>query len=150
MPAPCGSDITCLEQSTFQLINSARATAGLSPYIWSDKLANAARAHSNVMASGCGLFHQCPREANPSMRVLTAWGPVTGTSWNTGENIHHKPPAPSYDDAILQMHQDFMSEGPAGGHYRNILSPIFQYVGVGIVIDTAGDAWLTEDFFAQH
>jgi uncharacterized protein YkwD len=142
----CGADTACLEQSMFNLINNERAAAGLPLYTWSDTLANGARAHSNLMANGCGQLHQCPGEDPIGTRILNEWGPVAG-SWFVGENIHDRPPAPTYDDAVVQMHQDFMAEGPGGGHYDNIMSTNFQYVGVGIVIDAAGEAWLTEDFF---
>ncbi len=134
--------ITDLEQQMFTLINHDRAAHNLPPYTWDARLGTGARAHSNLMASGCGLQHQCPNEPDPSTRITNE-----GVSWKScGENIGEAGGYPSYSDDLKQIEQDMIDEGPGGGHYDNLMSTAFQNVGVGVAIDSNGTVWVTEDF----
>jgi hypothetical protein len=39
-----------------------------------------------------------------------------------------------------------MAEGPGGGHHDAIVNPSYTRVGIGIIVDSQGQTWLTEDF----
>lgn len=134
--------ISALEQQMFTLINHDRAAQKLPPYNWDVTLAAGARAHSNLMASSCGLQHQCPNEPDPCTRITNE-----GVSWmSCGENIGMAVGYPSYSDDLQQIEQGMINEGPGGGHYQNLMSTAFQNVGVGVAIDSNGAVWVTEDF----
>ena len=47
--------------------------------------------------------------------------------------------------SVRWIHRAYMSEGPGGGHYENVVNPGWDRVGVGIVKD-GGAYWETEDF----
>ena len=47
--------------------------------------------------------------------------------------------------SVRWIHRVYMSEGPGGGHYENVVNPGWDRVGVGIVKD-GGAYWETEDF----
>ena len=141
----CGTDVSCLEHYAFDLVNNERAAAGLPLYTWDDTLANAARTHSALWLSvgDCGIGHQCPGEDPPGTRITNAWGPVTSWGENVGNGYAY--PTPDFDALILNVHQQFMAEGPGGGHYDNIMSSQFQYLGVGVAIDS-NNIRITWDF----
>ena len=46
-------------------------------------------------------------------------------------------------DAILKA---MMDEGPGGGHHDNIIAAQSTRVGVGLVVDSGGALWFTNDF----
>jgi uncharacterized protein YkwD len=134
--------ISTLEQQMFTLINNDRAARGLPAYAWNATLAGGARAHSNLMASGCGLQHQCPGEPAPGTRITNEG--VHWTSW--GENIGYAGGYGSYSNDIQVIEKSMINEGPSGYHYKNLMSTSFKEVGVGVSIDSKGYVWVTEDF----
>ncbi len=134
--------ISDLGQQMFTLINNDRSAQGLSPLNWDATLAAGARAHSDLMAAGCGLQHQCPNEADPGTRITNEG--VSWTSW--GENAGYYGGDFDYSNDLQQIEQSMINEGPGGGHYDNIMSTSFQNVGVGVSIDANGYVWVTEDF----
>ena len=134
--------ISTLEQQLFTLINHDRAVLGRPALSWNAILAKCARAHSHLMASGCGLQHQCPGEPAPGTRI-TGEG-VHWTSW--GENISYYGGDGNYSNDIQKIEQMMINEGPGGYHYDNLMSTTFKQVGVGVGIDSKGYVWLTEDF----
>ena len=134
--------ISDLQQQMFTLINNDRAAQGLPPYNWDATLAAGAGTHSDLMATSCGLQHQCPGESDPGTRISTEG--VSSTSW--GENIGYWGGDGDYSNDLAQIEQSMMNEGPGGGHYDNLMSPSFQKVGIGVSIDANGYVWVTEDF----
>ena len=134
--------ISTLEQQMFTLINNDRAARGRPPLTWNATLAGGARAHSNLMASGCGLQHQCPGEPAPGTRI-TKEG-IHWTSW--GENCGYWGGDRNYSNDIQQIERSMINEGPGGYHYNNLMSTSFKIVGVGVSIDSKGYVWVTEDF----
>jgi uncharacterized protein YkwD len=132
-----------LEQQLFHLINQDRAAQGLYPYTLNSTLSNGARQHSQTMADGCGLQHQCPGEPDPCQRVTDE-----GVSWTScGENIGYSSPDPTAWGGVQAIDQDMLDEQPPNdGHRQNLLSSSFHRVGIGIVIDSRGIVWVTEDF----
>jgi uncharacterized protein YkwD len=134
--------ISSLEQQMFTLINHDRAIRGRPALAWNATLANGARAHSRLMASGCGLQHQCPGEPAPGTRITNEG--VHWTSW--GENIGYYGGDGNYSNDIQKIEQMMINEGPGGYHYDNLMSTTFKQIGVGVSIDSKGYVWVTEDF----
>lgn len=132
-----------LEQQLFNLINQDRAAQGLYAYTLNSTLSNGARRHSQTMADGCGMQHQCSGEPDPCQRVTNE-----GISWTScGENIGYSSPNPTAWGGVQSIDQDMMNEQPPDdGHRQNLLSSSYHRVGVGIVIDSKGTVWVTEDF----
>jgi uncharacterized protein YkwD len=129
------------------LINQARATAGLSALTVTAGLEASSAAHNQLMASGCGLSHQCPGEASLGPRETTA-----GVIWTAaGENIGEGGPVADTDAAIAQMAtsltQSMLNEQPPDdGHRMNILSSTFTHIGIAVYRNSSGTVWLTQDF----
>jgi uncharacterized protein YkwD len=149
-PAPSGTgsptDSTAVA-AVLALINQARAQAGHSPYIVSSGLQTSSGRHNQLMASGCGLSHQCPGEAALGSRETAA-----GVHWTAaGENIGDGGSAADTTAAITQMAltltRDMLNEKPPGdGHRQNLLSPTFTHVGITIYRGSDGTVWMTQDF----
>jgi uncharacterized protein YkwD len=129
-PAADGYD-TAAEQQLIQLINQARSQEGLPPLQQNTQLLQAARAHSELMASRQTLSHQLPRE--PILRKRLA---LSGLRFHTdGENV-------AFNQNAEAAHQGLMHSSP---HRAIILSPVYNAVGVGAV-ERDGTLWITEDF----
>lgn len=126
------------EQKIFQLLNRARAEQGLPALEANAQLQQAARAHSQLMASRQKLSHRFSDEAVVRERLA-----VTGLHFDTdGENVGFNQTAEGAD-------QGFMHSPP---HRANILNPNYNAVGIGVV-QRGGNIWVTEDFartFAEY
>lgn len=148
-----------LEQYVLDLMNQERAANGLPAYSRVSNMDNAARDHSDLWLTvgTCPLItvggvtwgdgHICPGEPDPCTRIANALGgPLTRCAENVGWG-YDPSPTPNYYGLILQVHQNFMSEGPSGGfnHYDNIMSATFDKVGVGVSTN-AGSIRFTVDF----
>ena len=129
------------------LINQARATAGLPALTVTAGLEASSAAHNQLMASGCGLSHQCQGEASLGPRETTA-----GVIWTAaGENIGEGGPVADTAAAIAQMAvgltQSMLNEQPPDdGHRMNILSSTFTHIGITVYRGSSGTVWLTQDF----
>lgn len=134
-------------QQVLALINQARAQAGLAAYTISPGLDTSAARHTNVMAAGCGLSHQCPGEPALGARETAA-----GVHWTAaGENIGEGGPVAGSTAAITEMAvgltQSMLDEKPPDdGHRLNILSSAFSHVGISVFRDSSGTVWMTQDF----
>ncbi len=129
------------------LINQARAQAGLPAYTLSTGLGRSSAAHNSMMASGCGLSHQCPGEPSLGARETDA-----GVHWTSaGENIGEGGPVADTDSAVAQLAvtitQDMLNERPPDdGHRLNILSSAFHHIGITVLWSDSGTVWMTQDF----
>jgi uncharacterized protein YkwD len=129
------------------LINQARSAAGLPALTFTAGLQASSAAHNQLMASGCGLSHQCPGEASLGPRETAA-----GVIWTAaGENIGEGGPVADTDVAIAQMAvgltQSMLNEQPPDdGHRMNILSSTFTHIGITVYRASSGTVWLTQDF----
>jgi uncharacterized protein YkwD len=129
------------------VINQARAQAGLPAYTITSGLDLSSSRHNQLMASGCGLSHQCPGEPSLGARETAA-----GVHWTAaGENIGEGGPVADTTAAITQMAvaltQDMLNEKPPDdGHRQNILSSTFTRVGITIQRSASGTVWMTQDF----
>jgi len=129
------------------VINQARAGAGLPAYTVTSGLQLSSRRHNQLMASGCGLSHQCPGEASLGARETAA-----GVHWTAaGENIGEGGPVADTAAAITQLAvgltRDMLAEQPPDdGHRLNILSSAFTHIGITIQRSANGTVWMTQDF----
>jgi uncharacterized protein YkwD len=145
--APAGSQQGAPANQVLAVINQARVAAGLPAYTVSSGLDLSATRHNTVMASGCGLSHQCPGEA-----ALGARESAAGVTWTSaGENIGEGGPVADTTAAIGQMAvtltQDMLAEKPPDdGHRLNILSSAFHHIGIAVFRDSSGTVWMTQDF----
>jgi uncharacterized protein YkwD len=122
---------TTAEQQLVQLINQARSQQGLAPLQQNARLHQAARSHSQIMASRQTLSHQLPGE--PILRKRLA---LSGLRFHTdGETV-------AFNQSAEAAHQGLMHSSP---HRAIILSPEYNAVGVGAV-ERDGTLWITEDF----
>jgi uncharacterized protein YkwD len=144
---PAGSQQGAPADQVLAVINQARVAAGLPAYTVSSGLDLSATRHNTVMASGCGLSHQCPGEAALGARETAA-----GVTWTSaGENIGEGGPVSDTTAAISQMAvtltQDMLAEKPPDdGHRLNILSSAFHHIGIAVFRDSSGTVWMTQDF----
>ena len=119
-PASASSD----EDYFVNKINAIRASRGLGTLAVDGQLTAVARSWSQHMASDGNLAH------NPNLG-----GQVSG--WRTlGENVGTGP-----DDSSIEA---AFENSPH--HFENIVDPNFNYIGVGVVQDSSGTYWVTEDF----
>jgi uncharacterized protein YkwD len=129
------------------VINQARSQAGLPPYTMSAGLDTSAQRHTMLMATGCGLQHQCPGEPALGTRLSSA-----GVQWSAaGENIGEGGPEPDTGAAITQMATSLTKgmlaeQPPDDGHRLNILSSAYKSVGIYVFRDSSGTVWMTQDF----
>jgi len=134
-------------QQVLNLINQARANAGLPAYTITSGLTTSATGHNQTMEGGCGLSHQCPGEPALGARETAA-----GVQWSSaGENIGDGGPVSNTDSAIAQMAvgltQAMLNEQPPDdGHRQNILSSSFHHIGIAVTRDSNGTVWMTQDF----
>ena len=119
-PAAASSD----EGSFISKINEIRASRGLGTLAVDGQLTAVARSWSQHMASDGTLEH------NPSLA-----GQVSG--WHTlGENVGTGPSDESIEAAFENSPH----------HFENMVDPSFTEIGVGVVQDSSGTYWVTEDF----
>jgi uncharacterized protein YkwD len=145
--APTGTTSGSAASQVLAVINQARAQAGLPAYTVSSGLDTSSQRHTAVMASGCGLSHQCPGEAALGDRLTAA-----GVHWTSaGENIGEGGPEADTTADIAKMAvgltQSMLAEQPPDdGHRLNILSSSFRHIGIDVFRDSKGTVWMTQDF----
>lgn len=106
------------------------------PLQWDDRLAAAARAHSQDMARAGYLSHTGSDGSMPFQRVS-----YMGIQWlSTGENV-----ACARD--VAEAEALFMDEPRFQQNHRaNILNPNYTIVGIGVARDSEGTLYITEEF----
>jgi uncharacterized protein YkwD len=145
--APTGTTSGSAASQVLAVINQARGQAGLPAYTVSSGLDTSSQRHTTVMASGCGLSHQCPGEAALGDRLTAA-----GVHWTSaGENIGEGGPEADTTADIAKMAvgltQSMLAEQPPDdGHRLNILSSSFHHIGIDVFRDSKGTVWMTQDF----
>ena len=123
-----------VEAEILRLVNQERAQRGLPELAVEERLRQAAREHSRVMAAGEQLRHQVTGEADVSERLA-----ATGLRFSAAaENIGRV----DADDGAPAAHRALM-DSPK--HRANILSEKYNRVGLGVV--RRGERlWVTQDF----
>jgi uncharacterized protein YkwD len=119
------------EKQLFDLVNKERQKAKLGKLEWSDKLAEAALAHSKLLDQHQDLSHQFAGEATVQQRVG-----ATGLRFNSvAENVAEAP-------EVETAHTGLMN---SPGHRANILNGNYNAVGIAIV-QHGSQLFVTEDF----
>jgi uncharacterized protein YkwD len=119
------------EQQLFDLVNREREKAGLEKLEWSDRLAEAALAHSRLLAENRDLSHQFPGEPLLQERVG-----ATALRFNSvAENVAAAPDVDTAHTALMK----------SPGHRANILHQDYNAIGISIV-ERANELFITQDF----
>jgi len=122
---------TDMERQIFDWTNQERAKVKAPPLKWNDRLAIAARLHSDEMVKHNDLSHKVKDEP-----VFTERLSEHGAHFNAAaENV-------GYGDDAETLHNGWMDSSP---HRANILNPVYTDMGIGIV-RSGGRLWATEDF----
>lgn len=123
------------EQQLLDLVNRERSKAGLQPLEWNAQLAQAALAHTRLLAHNRDLSHQFPGEPPLQERVGS-----TSLRFNSvAENVAEAPTVPVAHDALMH----------SPGHRANILHPDYNAVGIAIVsvqMEHGEELFVTQDF----
>ncbi len=119
------------EQQLFNLVNHEREKAGLSKLEWNDQLAEAALAHSKLLAEHRDLSHQFPGEPILQERVG-----YTRLRFNAvAENVAEAPDVDTAHTALMK----------SPGHRANILHQDYNAIGISIV-ERDRTLFITQDF----
>lgn len=130
-PQPPGHGPYPDEQKILDLLNQAREKANLPRLEWDPNLAEAARAHSALMAASQEIGHQFPGEAGVPERMAASRARFTASA----ENV-------AVADTAEEIHMALMH---SPGHRANIMSPHYNSVGIGVV-QRKGRLYVTQDF----
>ena len=129
-PAPPAYDVEA-EDMLFRSLNQARQENGLPALERDERLREAARAHSALMAQSLKLRHQLDGEPVLSQRLAG-----TGLRFDRdAENV-------AFGETAEDTHAGFMR---SPGHRANILSTENNAVGIGVV-RRGSLVWVTQDF----
>jgi uncharacterized protein YkwD len=141
--SPC-STRSSAKTTTLCLVNAERRAHGVRPLRLDAKLRKAAIRHSRDMVAKRYFAHESRNGARFSARIArTGWMSGRGR-WAVGENLAWGSGTQATPRSIVAawMH--------SAGHRRNILSPRFRVIGIGIVrgapIGSNGGATYTTDF----
>lgn len=127
-----------VEQRIFQAINQVRQENKLAPLIWSAKIADVARAHSQRMATKRFFSHEDPKFGGPDNRLS-----VAGIAWRRcGENIFEEY---GQRDPVQSAVRGWMQ---SSGHRKNILTREFTHTGIGVAMGHDGGYTITQMFTA--
>ena len=122
---------TDMERQIFDWTNQERAKVKAPPLKWSDRLAIAARLHSDEMVKRNDLSHKVKDEPVFTERLSEQGAHFSAAAENVG-----------YGDNAQELQDGWMNSPP---HRANLLNPAYTEMGVGIV--RSGDRlWATEDF----
>jgi len=111
--------VASMENSLLQRTNAVREQQGLSPLQWDDSLAQAARAHADLVIQNGQLSHQFPGEAGLALRTAQAGAHFQSVA----ENIAVGP-------SVEAIQNQWMKSPP---HRANILDPGLNAVGFAVV-----------------
>jgi uncharacterized protein YkwD len=119
------------EQQLFDLVNHEREKAGLNKLEWNDQLAEAALAHSRLLADNRDLSHQFSGEPTLQGRVG-----ATRLRFNAvAENVAEAPDVDTAHTALMK----------SPGHRANILHQDYNALGISIV-ERDHVLFITQDF----
>ena len=126
-PAPSGAADSGAEGDFVARINSVRQSKGLAPLAVSRELTGIARRWTDRMVANGEISHN----GNLSSEVSSNWRKL-------GENV-------ARGSDVDSVWSQFVN---SSGHYKNIVDPAFNYVGVGVSYDASGQLFTTHDFMA--
>ena len=128
-PMPAQAADSGAEAAFVSRINGIRAEHGLGPLAVYGELHSVARDWTDQMVANGGISH------NPNLAtdVQEDWTKL-GENVGVGGDV----------DSIMQAFKNSPS------HYRNLVDPAFNYIGVGVTYDSAGRLYTTHDFMALN
>lgn len=127
--APANAADSGAEAQFVSRLNSIRSQHGLQPLAVYGELVGVARGWTDQMVANGGISH------NPGLA-----GEVSANWSKLGENVGYGGDV----DTLVNM---FVAS-PA--HYKNIVDPAFNYIGVGVSYDSSGRLYTTHDFMALN
>jgi uncharacterized protein YkwD len=131
-PSPDDFD-SAIERSLFDSLNQERVRTGLSQLKWDEKLMQSARKHAQHITPLHMLTHKAADEPRLTDRIA-----ATGLRFNaSAENL-------AYATSPEDIHPGLMH---SPGHRANILNPIYNSVGIGVV--KAHDGYYAVQNFAR-
>jgi hypothetical protein len=108
-------------------INALRAAHGVGPLRVYGELVGVARAWADNMAAAGGISHN------------GAYASQVSAPWvKLGENVGVGPTVDALMTAFIN----------SPGHYRNLVDPAFNYIGVGVTYSDTGVMYTTHDFMS--
>jgi hypothetical protein len=126
-PTPANAADSGAEAAFVAKINGIRQSHGLGPLAVYGEVKNVARSWTDQMVANGGISHN-PNLAND---VSANWTKL-------GENVGEGNDVDSLMTAFVNS--------PA--HYKNIVDPAYNYIGVGVSYDSSGRMYTTHDFMA--
>jgi Ca2+-binding RTX toxin-like protein len=115
---------TNLETLFLQLINEARANAGVKPVTFDGELLDSSDAHSAWMDQTDTFSHTGVNGSSAGTRMTSA-----GYGWQGwGENIAYVSGGMT-EATVRQLHTNLMN---SPGHYANIVNGSFEEIGIGL------------------
>ncbi|MEV4637940.1 glycosyl hydrolase [Actinoplanes sp. NPDC049548] len=141
---PEASGDAALEDRMIELINVERAKAQCQPVVKNDVLTATARAHSKLMAERKERSHKFPDEQEVGDRITAGGYTWSGVAENIVPGAFVTP-----EIAMYGKHDpttDFTGLMEDSAHRGNMLNCGYKDVGVGVVRDSDGGPWWTQDF----
>ncbi|MFC5447325.1 CAP domain-containing protein [Paenibacillus aestuarii] len=133
--APSAPNLTAEEQQMLDLVNQARASAGLPPLAVDPALVKTARLKSQDMVDNNYFSHESPTYGSP-FDMMNKFG----ISYNSaGENI-------ACNQTVQAAHEALMN---SPGHRANILSKDYTHIGIGIVNGGSCGKMFTQQFISK-
>jgi uncharacterized protein YkwD len=131
---PGGDNADRLEQSVLCLVNAERARRGLARLRANPRLGRAATAHSRDMVGRDYFDHVSLGGSTVTDRIRRS-GYLSGArSYALGENLAWGT------GRLATPHQIVRSWMNSPGHRRNILTPRFREIGIGVVLGAPGQS----------
>ena len=113
-------------------VNAERARHGVAALAWDPELAAMARAHSQDMC----VRQQCTHDSADGSHFVDRVAAAGIHAKRTAENVATAPDVETAHRALMDSPH----------HRDNILDERLDALGVGVVADTTGQVWVTEDF----
>ena len=127
-PMPAHAADSGAEAQFVAKINGIRQSKGLAPLAVYGELRGIARDWTDQMVANGGLSHN----SNLSGQVSANWTKL-------GENVGEGSDVNTLMNAFVN----------SSAHYKNIVDPAFNYIGVGVSYDAEGTMYTTHDFMAM-
>jgi hypothetical protein len=135
------------ERQMLDLINAERTAMGLEPLQLELRLNAASESHSAWM-NATGVFSHTGSGGSRATERMSDTGFDFSGQWSSGENLAWQSlrGAVGIADDVVDLHVALMN---SPGHRANILSPNYEYVGIGIVegvFNGLGGVMITQNF----
>lgn len=124
------ANASALEYFMLTLINTERAKIGVAPLQLEQRLNDAAEDHSHWMLEADVFSHIGEGGSSPRARMIKAGFDFSGTT-QSGENVglQSERGNAGLEDDVTGIHRSLMN---SAGHRANLLSPNYDYIGLGI------------------